>query len=125
MRRRSSATFRGKVMSRITIPIIVFALAAGPAIAQNTLARPVVIGMPSAPDLSRTPQLAAVAPPAKLPSAILDNSISFDYQTAIVKQDGRRWQIWAGKTMVKDFADNREQAYEARRLIADLKLTEH
>ena len=41
-----------------------------------------------------------------------------------VKLNNQRWQLWAGRTMVKDFADGRDQAYEARRLIADMKLTE-
>jgi hypothetical protein len=98
-------------VSRFTIPIFVLALAASPCIAQSqnllTPIRPV-----------------SASPPAQLPAAVIDNRIHFASDSLAVKQNGPRWQIWSGNTLVKDFGENRENAYEARRLIAEMKLTE-
>src|SRR5439155_21161021 len=49
----------------------------------------------------------------------------FDPNSVDVRREGRRWQLWADRTMLKDFGENRGDAFEARRLVADLKLSEH
>ena len=70
-------------------------------------------------------------PPLQLPSALAgeplsnDHRVHFHWQDAEVRLDGQHWQLWAGKNMLKDFIDKRDQAYEARRLVADLQLSEH
>lgn len=107
-------------MSRFTIPVWILALAASPCLAQAPL-----VGQSS--HAATGLQSAALAPspaPAQLPAALLDNAIRFRTESVEVRQNGPRWQIWDGKTLVRDFGDNRENAFEARRLIADLKLTE-
>jgi hypothetical protein len=41
-----------------------------------------------------------------------------------VRHDGRHWQLWSGQTKLRDFGENRNAAYDARKLIAELRLTE-
>src|SRR5262245_37332786 len=111
--------FRGKAMSRLPAPILLVAFAASPGFAQTPQIRQASV------DLGAKP--ASTAPgsvPAQLPPAFIDNLIRFNTESIEVKQNGPRWQIWDGKTLVRDFGDKREHAFEARQLIADLKLTE-
>lgn len=42
----------------------------------------------------------------------------------VVRLRDNRWQLWSGPTMLKDFGAKRDDAYEARRLVADMNLTE-
>ncbi len=77
---------------------------------------------------------APLDPPGKLPVEVLrpklldikpvDRITKFDPHAVEVRRDGQRWQLWSGKTMLKDFGDYRDRAFEARRLVAELKLTE-
>src|SRR5438046_2559711 len=122
MHRYLPAHFRGELMSRFTIPVYILALAGSPLLAQPLPNQPVKFSSPNPAELPPRPSLVGTAPD-KLP-AVLENRISFSPDSIEVKQNNFRWQIWAGKTLVKDFAENRDNAYEARRLIADLKLTE-
>jgi hypothetical protein len=79
------------------------------------------------------PELPA-GPPAKLPADLLrpkmldveplDPVTKFDPHAIEVRHVGQHWQLWSGKTMVKDFGQYRERAYDARRYIAELNLTE-
>src|SRR5262245_12760424 len=48
----------------------------------------------------------------------------FDPYAVEVRHDGRHWQLWSGQTKLREFGENRSAAYEARKLIADLRLTE-
>ena len=65
-----------------------------------------------------------IKPPLATPIKTEIKLIKFDPYGAEVRMEGRRWQLWSGRTMLKDFGDNRNAAYEARRLVAELKLTE-
>jgi hypothetical protein len=62
--------------------------------------------------------------PAELPAALVEQRRRFDPHAVEVKADARHWQLWAGPTLLKDFGDQREAAFQARRLIADLNLNE-
>lgn len=91
---------------------------------------PVVAATALAPGLNF-----AQNPPAQLPPEIARPSLSltlpkpaepalmkFDPHATEVRLQSRRWQLWSGKTLLKDFGDNRDAAFQARRLIAELKL---
>jgi hypothetical protein len=114
-------------MSRLSLPIWILALAASPGFAQSPPPIQVTYG---AAKQTTQPAQAPQQPPAQsaapglLPVALTENRTKFNTESVEVKQNGLRWQIWDGKTLVRDFADNREGAFEARRLIADLKLSE-
>lgn len=72
--------------------------------------------------------------PAKLPSELLHAPIAelkpnirttkFDAHAVEVRRNGAHWQLWSGKTLLKDFGEYRDRAFEARRLVAELNLTE-
>src|SRR5439155_13481948 len=100
--------FRGKAMSRLPIPIWIVALAVSPGFAQPPPVRQATYG----PAGVQGP----AAAPGVLPAAITENRIRFNTDSIEVKQNGPRWQIWDGKTLVRDFADNRDNAFEARQL---------
>ena len=108
-------------MSRLPIPFCILAFAASPAFAQPSPVRPASFSPPS--DFTARPQLPGAAP-GILPATLTENRIRFSPQSIELKQDGSRWQIWSGTTLVKDFGESRDGACEARRLIADLQLTE-
>ncbi|MFL5339881.1 MAG: hypothetical protein ACJ8F7_07000 [Gemmataceae bacterium] len=55
----------------------------------------------------------------------LENHVRFDPLSVELRHESNRWQLWAGHDLLKDFGTNREHANDARRLIADLQLTEH
>jgi hypothetical protein len=83
------------------------------------------------------PPAASSPAPARLPDSITKpqetNSIridrpkfmTIDPNVVEVRRNGKSWELWAGKTRLKDFGDDRRAAYEARRLIAELQLTEY
>jgi hypothetical protein len=80
---------------------------------------------PELPGLTLRTKPPAPQVPEELPRAVLEQRWRFDPRAAEVKLDGRHWALYSGKTLIKDFGDKREQAFEARRLIADLSLNEH
>jgi len=87
-----------------------------PASKQQPLLKPVLPGL-TKPEKS--------AAPAELPQAVIEQRWRFDPNSVEVKLDGRRWILAAGKTTLKDFGEQRSDAYEARRLLTDLNLNEH
>jgi hypothetical protein len=95
-------------------------------IPEPTPLRPAVATMQPdllAPSLNR-PSLPGAAP-AKLPAEITESITHFDPMTVEVRQNNRHFQLWAGKEMLKDFGEHREHAWEARKLVTDLQLTDH
>src|SRR5436305_98652 len=48
----------------------------------------------------------------------------FDPFAVEVRHEGRHWQLWSGQTKLRDFGENRNAAYDARKLVAELRLTE-
>lgn len=51
--------------------------------------------------------------------------VKFDPQDVVVRMVDGRWQLWSGRQMLKDFGSQQIHAAEARKMIAELKLTEH
>src|SRR5262245_62139580 len=76
-----------------------------------------------------------VTPPALLPPEITKPAepvapklelklTKFDPYAVEVRRDGRNWELCAGKIKLKDFGENRNAAYEARQLVAELRLNQ-
>jgi len=80
-------------------------------------APPIVITAPGA-------KKSAPAKPDAQPAPNL-TVVKFDPRDTSVRMVDRRWQLWSGKQMLKDFGGNHAHALEARRLVAELQLTEH
>jgi len=78
----------------------------------TTQIRPALPGSPS-------------AVPATLPPEITESLVHFEPTSVEVRQDRRHWQLWTGKSMLKDFGERGDQAWEARKLIVNMNLTEH
>ena len=64
------------------------------------------------------------AAPATLPAEVTESLIHFEPTSIEVRKERQHWQLWTGRTMLKDFGDKREQAWEARKLIVNMGLTE-
>jgi hypothetical protein len=47
-----------------------------------------------------------------------------DHVTATIRQQNASWQLWTGRTMMRDFGQNRTAAEEALRTVRELKPTE-
>ncbi len=111
------------------------ALAASLAHAQTPI-QPRGISAPTAP-IRQATSLAPANPqrPAKLPAELLRppeiepkpnyRVTKFDPHAVDIRYDGTRWQLRAGKILLKDFGEYRDRAFEARRLVAELNLSEH
>lgn len=88
----------------------------------------------SPPSLSRPPAVSQ-SPPARLPDSLVQTEpplsvertkfTPLDPQAVEVRRHGRSWELWSGKSRLKDFGDDRQAAFQARRLIAELRLTEY
>jgi hypothetical protein len=67
---------------------------------------------------------ATQAVPAALPAEVTESLVHFEPTSVEVRQDRQHWQLWTGRTMLKDFGDKREQAWQAKKLIVNMGLTE-
>lgn len=126
-------------MRRTILSLIAAALPASFAQAQSPPESP-RYGSPLLPPPAQANRPASLLPesppstPKKLPTELLQPKLldlkqpapttKFDPHAVEVRREGPRWQLWAGKTMLKDFGPYRDRAYEARRYIAELNLTE-
>lgn len=72
--------------------------------------------------------LDAKSPPPKVvveaPQAPHLTLIKVDPRDTSVRLNEGRWQLWSGKTMLKDFGKEYNDAHKARRIVAELQLTE-
>lgn len=106
-------------------------------ITPRTPAAPVSVPPPAKAPAAPSVRPAPASAPARLPESITRMSetpapaadrlkfTQFDPMAAEVRRTGKSWELWAGKTRLKDFGDDRRAAYDARRLIAELRLTEY
>ncbi|HEV3146664.1 MAG TPA: hypothetical protein VGZ47_22450 [Gemmataceae bacterium] len=122
--------FVSSVLNIMIWPGVVIAQtpATPPNTANTAPLRPAIFTLPAdsaAPSLVRPPlSNSPSAAPAMLPAEITESLIRFEPSSVEVRQDRRRWQLWAGKNMLKDFGDRSDQAWEARKLIVNMNLTE-
>src|SRR5207248_869154 len=105
---------RESLMPRLLTSIVALSLSASPALAQapNPPA-------PLPPSSMNVPLLSASPPAQPTNSRVQVNPLDVGGRVG-----GNHWRMWAGRTLLKDFGNRREQAFEARRLIGNLGLTE-
>ena len=65
--------------------------------------------------------------PKALPAEVIDGASLFRFNSTQLelKRVENRWQIWAGKELLKDFGPFEREASEALRLIRDMHFTRH
>src|SRR5262245_36961582 len=69
-----------------------------------------------------SPEVPALSLPLEVKAD--QHMMHFDPNAVEVRRNGQRWQVWSGRVLLKDFAEHREHAFEARRLIAEMKLSD-
>jgi hypothetical protein len=77
---------------------------------------------PVSPPRLLPPELIKPAAPAA--PAVELKLTKFDPYAVEVRRDGRNWTLCAGKIRLKEFGENRNAAYEARQLVAELRLNQ-
>lgn len=122
----------------LTLVAINFAQGQTPSAPQRPIP-PRTAGRPSQlPPLATAPRAGPTQPaPARLPDSVTQRPspslataenlqfVHFDPHAAEVRRTGQNWELWAGKTRLKDFGDDRRAAYDARRLVAELRLSDY
>jgi hypothetical protein len=51
--------------------------------------------------------------------------LHFEPSSVELRRDGRHWKLVAGKLLLKDFGESHNDAFEARRLVSDLRFSEY